>query len=103
MIQATVVLRPLTRTDLPAITPWFEDPDTCRYLGGPAWPATMLDLGEQMVGQAFRGAIQTGAHHYLAEVDAVAVGDIDAASSIAAPPTTARDATDRSSPKPSRR
>jgi RimJ/RimL family protein N-acetyltransferase len=37
----------------------------------------MLDLGEQTVGEEFRGAMQTGAHHYLAEVDTVAVGYID--------------------------
>jgi hypothetical protein len=37
----------------------------------------MLDLGERAVGEDFRGAIQTGAHHYLAEVDAVAIGYVD--------------------------
>jgi RimJ/RimL family protein N-acetyltransferase len=45
MSQPNVGLRALTRTDLAAIAPWFDDPDTRRYLGGPAWPATMLDLG----------------------------------------------------------
>jgi hypothetical protein len=35
MNQATVVLRPLTHTDLTAITPWFEDPDTRRTDASP--------------------------------------------------------------------
>ncbi len=77
MSQAIVSLRPLTRTDLAAITPWFEDPDTRRFLGGPDWPAAMLDHGERAVGETFRGAVQTAAHHYLAELDARAVGYID--------------------------
>lgn len=70
-------LRPLTRTDLAAITPSFEDPDTRRYLGGPDWPAAMLDLGKHAVGEMFRGAVQTAAHHYLAELEGRAVGYID--------------------------
>ena len=77
MSQPTVSLRRLTRTDLAAITPWFEDPDTRRYLGGPDWPAAMLDHGERAVGETFRGAVQTAAHHYLAEFDGRAVGYID--------------------------
>ena len=36
----------------------------------------MFNLGERTVGEEFRGAIQTNARHYLAEVDAVAVGYI---------------------------
>jgi RimJ/RimL family protein N-acetyltransferase len=74
---AAVTLRPLTRADLATVTPWFRDPDTRRYLGGPDWPATMLDLGQRTIGEEFRGAIQTGAHHYLAELDGDAIGYID--------------------------
>jgi ribosomal protein S18 acetylase RimI-like enzyme len=77
MSQPVVVLRPLTRTDLAAITPLFEDPNTSRYLGGPDWPAAMLDHGERAVGESFRGAVQTAAHHYLAEVAGRAVGYSD--------------------------
>jgi GNAT superfamily N-acetyltransferase len=77
MSQPIVGLRPLTRTDLAAIAPWFEDPDTRRYLAGPDWPAAMLDHGEHAVGETFRGAVQTAAHHYLAELDGRAVGYID--------------------------
>jgi RimJ/RimL family protein N-acetyltransferase len=46
MSQPIVSLRPLTRTDLAAIMPWFEDPDTRRYLGGADWPAAgYIDCG----------------------------------------------------------
>jgi RimJ/RimL family protein N-acetyltransferase len=77
MSRAIITLRPLTRADLGAITPWFEDPDTRRSLGGSDWPAAMLDRGERAVGEMFRGAVQTGAHHYLAETNGRAVGYID--------------------------
>jgi hypothetical protein len=42
MSRPIVTLRPLTRTDLAAITPCFEDPQARRYLGGPDWPAAMV-------------------------------------------------------------
>lgn len=77
MSQPFINLRPLTHTDLAAITPWFEDPETRRSLGGPDWPAAMLDHSERAVGEAFRGAVQTGAYHYLALVDDAPVGYID--------------------------
>ena len=77
MSQPIVTLRPLTRADLATVMPWFEDADTRRYLGGADWPAAMLDHAERAVGETFRGAVQTAAHHYLAEVDGRAVGYID--------------------------
>lgn len=77
MSQPVVSLRPLTRSDLAATNRWFEDPETRRYLGGPDWPAAMLEHSERAVGETFRGAVQTAAHHYLAEVNGRAVGYID--------------------------
>jgi RimJ/RimL family protein N-acetyltransferase len=77
MTHAPVVLRTFTRTDVVSVAPWFRDAETRRYLGGPDWPTTMLELGERAVGEEFRGAIQTGAHRYLAELDDRAVGYID--------------------------
>jgi GNAT superfamily N-acetyltransferase len=77
MSQPIVTLRTLTRTDLATITPGFEDPDTSRYLGDQDWPAAMLDHAERAIGETFRGATQTGAHHYLAELDNRPVGYID--------------------------
>ena len=46
MSDSRISLRPLTSADLPLITPWFEDPDTGRFLGGPEWPAQMLPLAD---------------------------------------------------------
>jgi RimJ/RimL family protein N-acetyltransferase len=77
MSPAIVALRRLAPADLTAITPWFEDPDTRRSLGGPEWPAAMLDHGERAVGEMFSGAVQTAAHHYLALADDGPVGYID--------------------------
>ena len=77
MSRPIVTLRPLTRADLAAIAPCFEDPETRRYLGGPDWPVAMLNHAERAIGETFRGAVQTGAYHYLAELDGRAVGYID--------------------------
>lgn len=74
---ASVALRELTTEDLPAIAGWFEDPETRRFLGGPEWPAAMLANAERAVGTMFRGARQTGAHHYLALAGGTPVGYID--------------------------
>jgi RimJ/RimL family protein N-acetyltransferase len=38
MSNAAVTLHLMTRDDLPLVTPWFADPDTSRFLGGPDWP-----------------------------------------------------------------
>jgi RimJ/RimL family protein N-acetyltransferase/ketosteroid isomerase-like protein len=77
MTAARIELRPLTSADLLVIAPWFEDPDTRRFLGGPDWPAAMLATSERSIGTTFRGATQTGAHHYLALADGTPVGYID--------------------------
>ena len=77
MPAPTVSLRVLTRDELDVITPWFEDPATRRFLGGPQWPAAMLAHGDRSVATMFRGALQTGAHHYLALADGLPVGYID--------------------------
>ena len=73
----TIVLRPLTHADLPVLRPWFEDPDTRSFIGGPDWPARMLEQSRRAIGTTFRGARQTGAHHYLALAAGAPVGYID--------------------------
>jgi RimJ/RimL family protein N-acetyltransferase len=73
----SLTLVTFTRADLDTVEPWFTDSDTRRYLGGPDWPAAMLDAAERGVGQEFRGALQTGAHHYLGRVTDRPVGYID--------------------------
>jgi hypothetical protein len=77
MRDSRISLRPLTSAELPLITPWFEDPDTGRFLGGPAWPAQMLALAGRSAGTIFRGARQTDSHHYLAVADGAPAGYID--------------------------
>jgi len=76
-VFAAVSLRPLARQDLPIVEPWFRDPDTVRFLGGPDWPALMLARAAGMVGEEFRGAVQTGAFRYLAEAGGRPFGYID--------------------------
>ena len=75
--RGTVALRSLGEADLPLIRPWFEDPETRSFLGGPNWPAAMLEHSRRAVGTMFRGARQTAAHHYLALAAGVAAGYID--------------------------
>jgi RimJ/RimL family protein N-acetyltransferase len=77
MTQPLVDLRVLARDDLAVIRPWFEDPDTRRFLGGPLWPAAMLAHGARSIGTTFRGATHAGAYHYLALSAGVPVGYID--------------------------
>lgn len=41
----------LTAADLPRIGPWFEDPQTRRWLGGPEWAAETLSLARSQSGR----------------------------------------------------
>jgi RimJ/RimL family protein N-acetyltransferase len=77
MSDSRISLRPLTSADLSLITPWFEDAETSRFLGGPGWPAQMLALAGRPAGTMFRGARQIDSHQYLALADAASVGYID--------------------------
>lgn len=71
-----VQLRPFKREHLPLVEPWFEDPDTRRWLGGPAWPRQMLDLADRPLGE-FRGAVETGRYRWLGWDGGKAVGYVD--------------------------
>jgi len=73
----TVELTPMTVEHLVTVQPWFEDPATRRFLGGPDWPARMLTLAGTAVRTAFRGAVQTGSHHWIAFQGDQPVGYID--------------------------
>lgn len=77
MDDKIITLRPLTRAELPVVEAWFEDHDTSRFLGGRDWPTKMLDHAARCVGETFRGATQTGSHHYLAFAGATPVGYTD--------------------------
>lgn len=69
-------LRPFVRAQLPLVEPWFEDPETQRWLGGPDWPRMALDLTDAPLGE-FRGAQETGRYQFLAWDGDVSVGYID--------------------------
>ena len=71
-----VDLRPFARDQLPLVEPWFEDPETQRWLGSPGWPRMMLDLAEAPLGE-FRGAQETGRYEFLAWDKEVPVGYVD--------------------------
>lgn len=77
MRDSRISLRPLASADLPLITPWFEDPGTGRFLGGPEWPVQMLALAERSAGTMFRGARRIDGHQYLALADGAPAGYID--------------------------
>lgn len=51
---------PLTEDLANTIAPWFDDPDSIRYLGGRDWLYRELDLIHTAPGSEFRG------HHVLA-------------------------------------
>jgi RimJ/RimL family protein N-acetyltransferase len=72
----TVTLRPFGRDQLPLVEPWFEDPETQRWLGGPGWPRMILDLAHAPLGE-FRGAQETGRHEFVAWDEDVPVGYVD--------------------------
>jgi GNAT superfamily N-acetyltransferase len=75
--QPEVILRAFTRADLTIVESWFRDPETRRWLGGPEWLAAMLDRADRVVGEEFRGAVQTGAYRYLARSEGRDFGYVD--------------------------
>jgi RimJ/RimL family protein N-acetyltransferase len=77
MSDSRISLRPLSSADLLLITPWFEDAETSRFLGGPGWPAQMFALAWRSAGTMFRGARRIDSHQYLALADGASVGYID--------------------------
>jgi RimJ/RimL family protein N-acetyltransferase len=66
-------LRPFRRCQLPLTDRWFADADTRRWLGGPGWPALVLDLDERPLDE-YRGAAETGSYNWLAWEGDTAVG-----------------------------
>ena len=71
-----VKLRPFTRDQLPLVEPWFEDPETQRWLGGPDWPRMAVELADAPLGE-FRGAQETGRYRFLAWDNDMPVGYVD--------------------------
>ena len=75
-----LALRPFVRDQLPLVEPWFEDPETQRWLGGPDWPCIAFDLADTPLG-GFRGAQETGHYLFLAWDGNAPVGYIDCGTS----------------------
>jgi len=71
-----VDLRPFDRDQLPLVEPWFEDPETQRWLGGPDWPQRSLELSDAPLGE-FRGARETGSYQFLAWDRNTPIGYVD--------------------------
>jgi RimJ/RimL family protein N-acetyltransferase len=77
VVSSRVTLAPFTRDVLPLAASWFDDPATRRFLGGPDWPARMLDLAETAVGSIFRGRRVLSCHRWLAWLEGTAVAYVD--------------------------
>jgi RimJ/RimL family protein N-acetyltransferase len=75
-VVVTIDLRPFARDQLTLVEPWFKDPETQRWLGGPEWPKMALKLADGPLGE-FRGMQETGRYRFLASDDDVPVGYID--------------------------
>ena len=55
----------LTPTLVAAVEPWFDDPDTIRYLGGRHWLHRELDLMRDAPGVEFRGNVVLSRHVWI--------------------------------------
>lgn len=75
-MSQSIELRPFLRSQLRLVEPWFSDPLTQRWLGGPDWPRLMLDLAARPLAE-FRGAMETGRLRWLAWDSETLVGYID--------------------------
>jgi RimJ/RimL family protein N-acetyltransferase len=80
MVGMQLQLRPFGRDQLPVVGPWFADPETQRWLGGPDWPQLALDLADAPLGE-FRGVQETGRYQYVAWDGDLPVGYIDCGTS----------------------
>lgn len=71
-----VELRPFGYDELTIVEPWFSDPDTQRWLGGPGWPRQELELASRPPGE-YRGARETGRYGFIGWCGDEPVGYID--------------------------
>jgi len=62
--------------DLPLVEPWFDDPETRRWLGGPSWPQMSIAHIDAPLSE-FRGAHETGRYRFVALDGESPVGYID--------------------------
>lgn len=69
--------RLLTEADIEIVDPWFDDPDTKKYLGGKAWPRQLLKLVDEMPGKEFKGKTIRGRYAFLVFLGQTPVALID--------------------------
>lgn len=67
---------PLTADLLPEIEPWFDDPETIRFLGDRAWIRRELRLVDETLGTEYRGRRVVGRDVWVI-FDELPVGFID--------------------------
>jgi RimJ/RimL family protein N-acetyltransferase len=67
---------PLSEDTLAVATPWFEDEQTQRWLGGPGWPALALRLAADPSAE-HRGRRVTGRFVWLAHAGQTPIGLVD--------------------------
>lgn len=66
MAVPPVTLSPYTVDLLPAVQPWFDDPETVRWLGGPDWPAREFRVPDTGIGEMHRGRRVLRTHSWVA-------------------------------------
>ena len=84
----SLVLRELTAADLAAVSGWFADPATARWLGGAAWARRLLELAAASPGRFALAAVRGDALVGLADVERF--GDGRAAVAIVVAPDARR-------------
>ena len=67
----------LTPERLPEVEPWFDDPETVRYLGGRDWVRRALALMQQTPGQEFQGHMVLRRNVWIASEERLPVALID--------------------------
>ena len=74
-----VVLREMTAADLPAVSGWFAEAETRRWLGGPDWPRRLLELAAGSPGRLALAAVRDGAVVGLVDLERGGGGRADVA------------------------
>jgi RimJ/RimL family protein N-acetyltransferase len=69
-------LVPFTGADLQAVAAWFDDPETCRWLGDRRWPEMILRLAADRPDED-RGDRVIDRHAWIIEEGDIRVGMID--------------------------
>ena len=74
-----VVLRDMTAADLAAVSGWFADPETIRWLGGYDWPRRLLELAARSPDRFALAGVRAGAIVGVLDVERAGDGRADVA------------------------